>query len=55
MFFQIDNIRSPQMLYLSSMGIAATKEPLEGEMVNAKAQEELEGLGSDDEEKPEDS
>lgn len=55
MFSQIDNLRSPQLLYLSSMGIAATKEDGNGRGADAiDVEEAVEGGSSDDEEHPED-
>ena len=55
MFSQIDNLRSSQLLYLSSMGIEATKEDGSVGAVNAKEVEEaVEGGSSDDDEQPED-
>jgi len=55
MFSHIDNLRGPQLLYLSSMGIAATKE--DGNVRGADGidvEEAVEAGSSDDDEHPED-
>jgi len=56
MFSSIDNLRTSQLLYLSSMGIAATatKEAGNGDVADIKVEEAVNGDSSDDDEHPED-
>ncbi|MCJ1246020.1 tRNA pseudouridine synthase 1 [Trapelia coarctata] len=54
MFSSIDNLRTSQLLYLSSMGIAATKEDGNGDVTEIKVEEAVDGGSSDDDEHPED-
>ena len=54
MFSSLDNLRTSQLLYLSSMGIPATKNGGDGDATVAKVEEAVDAGSSDDDEHPED-